>query len=77
MGPHRNSTYAPQWLNWPKRCERALRRHFIAQVGESFPLDLARARNRTDGRAWNTRRQVLCQARRFGGRLLHLEKQGA
>ena len=42
-GPHCNGTYAPQWLNWPKRCERALRRHFIAQVNESLPLDLARA----------------------------------
>lgn len=40
--PHCNGTNAPQWRNWPKRCERALRRYLTAQEGHSFPLDLAR-----------------------------------
>ena len=38
---HCNGTQARQWLNWPKRCERALLRYLTAQEGHSFALDLA------------------------------------
>ena len=40
--PHCNGTQASPWLNWPKRCERALLRYLSAQEGHSFALDLAR-----------------------------------
>ncbi len=39
-----NGAYAPRWLNWPKRCERALLRYLTAQQGQGFPVDLARAK---------------------------------